>query len=401
MPPTTRLPTVQFRSLLSQPINIRLQTLCDFVRPRCATIPPATTCLAHRRSLHLYKTARAKTVLGMHKTLDFERYDEAPLSESDHKVNIVQRGPQGAKTTIVAEGLSLQEVYDNHVGPGKMLYRVDEISKKLAGSFDMLQAQDIPSTYNNYAIVEAGTIPSNIRASQKLLKQHGALKNTILLLSSPVPYQALVLDRSYQFIEHGSPVEFRIRFVLPAMIKKYKGVPPSDLIPWMLAHFPHLRPDFILKSMPQGTDYTIKPFTDGLSVQFVLAKQAKQGPKMDLTVRLERVKDAVRKSLGTNHMAQNYLAKKERNLRMLEGASQKQVAAEKRAQMDKVERGAKGIKTTDLNKAFKRLLKASRKDQKKLDELENSRKNLGGVKEPNDSATGEVQEAVDDKKSKM
>jgi hypothetical protein len=172
MPPTTRLPTVQFRSLLSPPIRIRLQTLYNFVRPQCATAPLGAPCLAQRRSLHLYKTAKATTALGMHKVLFFDRYHPTPPSESKHKVNLV------ASTTdrrVIAEGLSLQELYDNHVDHGKILYMVDPVLKKVDGSLSRLQENNVQSSNNNFALLAAGSVPFNIKNSQKARKQHHIL----------------------------------------------------------------------------------------------------------------------------------------------------------------------------------------------------------------------------------
>jgi hypothetical protein len=83
--------------------------------------------------------------------------------------------------------------------------------------------------------------------------------------------------------------------------KKDKLKPgPQDWWPWLHEHFPHLHPDFILKSMPAGTYYLIKPISDGRRVAFVLSlplssEQYKKGPAppKDMTGRLFKVQEAV------------------------------------------------------------------------------------------------------------
>jgi hypothetical protein len=285
----------------------------------------------------------------MHKVLFFDRYHPTPPSESKHKVNLV------ASTTdrrVIAEGLSLQELYDNHVDHGKILYMVDPVLKKNDGSLSRLQENNVQSSNNNFALVVAGSIPFNIKNSQKARKQHGALKNTIFLLSSPPEYTRLALDRSYQFISHGSPVEFRIRLSGPG--QETKVVPGQhsnrDLLPWLFEHFPHMRPDFILKSMPAGTEYMVQPFTNGGIVQFVLAMPAQKGPKLDLTVRLEKVKKRVADTVPANKMAQNYLVKLERRARIAKGTPHEVIIEERRK--EKEVRTLKYVSTPQLNGTF-------------------------------------------------
>ncbi|KAF1926678.1 uncharacterized protein M421DRAFT_23458, partial [Didymella exigua CBS 183.55] len=302
MPPTARLPTAEFRSLLLAPIRVRLRTLHSFTHPQCARIAlhraaPAATCLVQRRSLHLYKTARAKTALGMHKVLDFDLYKPKPPSESPHRVNLV-KWQKGREPEVLKKNLSLQELYE-HVSPGNFLFQVDQIPRKLEGKFEAIRDQNIAAEFNNYAI---GTARSEAEVSTKNAqtdgKQLGALKNIIMLLSNPVSYKPLVLDRAYQFIELGSPVEFRIRLFGSAVAVKNRGrTLDPEMVPWLQDHFPHMRPDFILKAMPEGSVYLIEPVTDGRIIQFVVCKGAKEMPKLNLTTRLFRVQGAVEKSL--------------------------------------------------------------------------------------------------------
>ncbi|KAJ4378984.1 hypothetical protein N0V86_005861 [Didymella sp. IMI 355093] len=320
-------PTVEFRSLLLAPIRVRLQTLLPLSRPQCAPVAlsraaPAANCVAQRRSLHLYKTARAKTALGMHKILDFVRFDVKPPSESTHRVNLVKWGKGkefNDKFTIVKENLSLEELYE-HVSHGQFIYQADQIPKRIDGKFKDLRDHNIPAQSNNYAIGIAKQTEWNSvdqvsnkvkHAAQKDGNQLGALKTVIMLLSNPVSYKLLSLDRAYQFVELGSPVEFRIRLHDSAVaVKKKAAVPDPELVPWMMDHFPHLRPDFILKAMPAGTKYVVNPVTDGRIVQFVVGRDVKQAPKLDLTTRLFRVKKAVENTLPNNPMAQRYQYRK-------------------------------------------------------------------------------------------
>ena len=315
MPPTTRLRTVEFRSLLLPPIRVRLRTLYSFARPQCAPVvlhraAPSATCPVQRRSLHLYKTAKAKTALGMHKVLDFDLYEPEPPSASSHRVNLVRsdRDPR-----VMAEDLSLQELYDEHISPGEFLYMAEPISKKLSENYEKMRQVNLASQQNNYAIVKARTVANvDVKHAQTELKQLGALKGVHLLLSNPVSYTKEALDRAYQFIESGSPVEFRIRLLGSVMKKKKsKGqAPNAGAWPWMHEHFPHLRPDFIHKSMPEGTVFIIKPISDGRCVQFVLGREAEQMPRLNLTKRLLRVKHAVKASIDNNPMAQRWQVKK-------------------------------------------------------------------------------------------
>ncbi|KAJ4340326.1 hypothetical protein N0V87_002618 [Didymella glomerata] len=365
MPPTTRLPTVEFRSLLLAPIRVRLRTLHTFVRPQCAPVVVrcAATCLAQRRSLHLYKMARAKTALGSHKVLDFDRYEVRSPGESKHRVNLVrwEKGQDWNKNFIVVkENLSLEELYE-HVSPGNFIYQADQLSKKLEGNLEELQDQKIAAQNNNYAIGVAkekkwhGPDQISKKTKQNAIRdgeQMGPLKNIILLLSNPVSYKHLSLDRAYQFIELGSPVEFRIRLCNSATAMKKKVMGPNpELVPWMMDHFPHVRPDFILKAMPEGTIYIVDPVTDGRMVQFVLGKRVKQGPKLDLTTRLFRVKTAVEKSLPRNPMAQRYMFRKvkHRDGKIFDGEQVRPVTEEEKAQQKKlIEKAAKGTRSLTI-----------------------------------------------------
>jgi hypothetical protein len=69
--------------------------------------------------------------------------------------------------------------------------------------------------------------------------------------------------------------------------------------------FPHLRPDFILKSMPEGSRYMIEPVSNGKKVQLVIVKP---NPKIihsgGLTERLFKVKKSVETSIDRGGQGQ-------------------------------------------------------------------------------------------------
>ncbi|KAF2128732.1 hypothetical protein P153DRAFT_367090 [Dothidotthia symphoricarpi CBS 119687] len=296
---TTRLASVEFRPLLQAPIRVPLRALQSLNRPQCRpSLPHATSpqCLAQRRFLNLYLTAKAKTVLGMHKVLNFDIYDMPELSASEHRVNVVKSEKD---STVIAADISMQELYDNHVKPGHMLYLTNELSKKTAENFQKLKDENIPSVARDYALVEAKTQRVIIKNPQSGA-QLGELKRIHMTLSSPTSYYKLCLDRAYQFIESGSPIEVHIR-VKGSYIGKDRFNPgPADVWPWMHSHFPHLRPDIIHKAMPSGTIFLVEPVCDGKQIEFVLSKRAGVMPKMDLTQRLFKVKSAVIQAIQGN-----------------------------------------------------------------------------------------------------
>jgi hypothetical protein len=133
--------------------------------------------------------------------------------------------------------------------------------------------------------------------SQQKGRERESLKNINFNLASPVEYCKISLDRAYQFIEAGSPVEIRTR-LQGQMLAKEDRIKPGDpeVWPWIHKYFPHLRPDFILKSMPEGTVFLINPVSDGRIVQWVMSKSAQETAPVDLTKRLLRVKESVKQS---------------------------------------------------------------------------------------------------------
>ncbi|OAL44819.1 hypothetical protein IQ07DRAFT_592088 [Pyrenochaeta sp. DS3sAY3a] len=290
---------VTFTSLLLPPIRVSLSTVQSFCRPQCA---PALAHATRRspwpsqsRSINLYKTARAVTALGQYKVLTFEPYTIPARSDSQHKVNLVKGINNRA---IIAADITLQELYDNHVKPGEMLYLCDAIDKKLSENPKHLAEKETASTARNYTLQKAHsqTIKIKNRTKGAMLSE---LKVIPLALSQPASHLRYALDRAYQFVEAGSPVEVRIaikRGQSTRMSRITRG--DESAWPWMHNHFPHLRPDFILRAMPPDTVYLIDPVSDGKELCWVMAnKEKKVGTAKMLSQRLFKVKEAVKKSI--------------------------------------------------------------------------------------------------------
>lgn len=312
--PSVRILIVEFRSLLSPPMRLPLRALHTLFRPRCLTSPMGARrppqCLEQRRNLVLYKTAKADTVLGMHKLLPFDLYQPPPFDASEHLVRLETDGK-------VIEEISLQDIYHHHVRPGRFLYLKEGPTKTETNSMGALQEKQLPNIYRTYGIFQAETLAGN-KKEPHAGKGKGALRTTPLNLSSPAAYFIAALDRSYQFVKHESPVEFVMAITRKADKDKKKRLAPAgmDTWHWTHEHFPHLRPDFILKSMPKGSRYVIDPVSDGKRVQFVIAASQpaplelgyspgkEEHIPFNLTKRLFAVKGSVQKSIREGKQAQ-------------------------------------------------------------------------------------------------
>jgi hypothetical protein len=231
----------------------------------------------------------------MHKVLPFELYDVPKLSESTHTIDLV-KDKQDSTEPKIASGLSLKTVYEEYVKPGEMLYLTEAMKKGTAENYDKLKRDNIPSAFQTYALVKAGSTPVKI-VNPQLGKQLGGLKVIPFSLSSPPLWVRMQLDRAYQFIAAGSPVEIRIRLKGSVTNKSEKTKPGNrEIWPWMHNHFPHLRPDFIMKGMPEGTKYGVKPVSDGRHVQWVMMDGNKE-ITCDFTKRLFKVKQSVQAAI--------------------------------------------------------------------------------------------------------
>jgi len=310
MPPSARIPTVEFRSLLLPPIRVSLRAFQLLCRPRCSPHYPATARspqgLAQCRALTLYKAAKAATTLGQHKVLPFDLYKVASPGDSAHEVTLVREGKKSKDPEVVAQDISLEELYEKHIGPGKMLYMIEQIDKKTAEKVDKLKSEGWQLKRRTYGILHAGSMPGSHK-DPTAGKGAGALRTTPLSLSSPTAYFKLCMDRSYQYIEHGAPVEFSIAIKRSKLKKEERhfGVRDRDAWPWLHENFPHLRPDFILKSMPEGSRWSVEPVSDGRVVQFVIIRPSKLNKDpTNYTKRLFNVKRSVKLKIERGEQAQ-------------------------------------------------------------------------------------------------
>jgi hypothetical protein len=243
----------------------------------------------------------------MHKILAFKPYQVTPLSACQHVVDVVRS--EKIQSTI-ASGISLVELYDNHVKPGHMLYLADQLDKTMAGKPKKMREEQLEQRKNRFAITEArprSTKPAGAR---------GPLKVVVIMLTSPITYVKVVLNRAHTFLLEGSPVEVRVRLggkyerkqvrkkaAAEAEAREEKeGADGKQSVVddeaeedwvWIHQHFPHVRPDFIIKGMPEGTVVTIDPVRDAKQMNFVMELPTNDMPMTDLNVRLGRVKQAV------------------------------------------------------------------------------------------------------------
>jgi len=280
----------------------------------CHAIPPYRLALPQRRSLHLFKTARSKVLIGRHKALPFALYTPPPLSECPHRVNLVQptEAEDGEGTaSVIASDTTLAQLYER-VQPGEMLYLIgsDNIKKGLlsAASLDSRAKATIPTDNRNYAIVKPFTTSARVNVkgmpldSPPVWRTAGEVREVHLLLSHPHTYTRLMLDAAYRLINYGCPVEFHIRLrheVVGSATQRLQSS-PFDSMDWCLAHFPHLRPDFILKGMPEGTIYAIEPVCDGRVLAFVVMNtEVRQQYKCkDFTRRFFQVQGSVKAAIA-------------------------------------------------------------------------------------------------------
>lgn len=260
----------------------------------------------------MYQTAVTKTVLGMQKVLGWSLYQPPKLEESEHKINIVKLVKEGDGEPVkemVARDITLKNAYENYVGPRKMFLLADRLTKSdVPKHIKSFEEKDTVNRYRDYVIVDVGSA----RATVKLPKEdskHGRqmahlqwLRRFHFILSSTPEHNAQQLDKAYQFIELGCPVEFSIR-VRQISERKFQEMElyEHDIFDYVYRHFPHLRPDFIFKSMPLGTTYKIQPLSDGRHVQFVLGPETiplDPFPHLDLTERLLTVQRAAEQRVG-------------------------------------------------------------------------------------------------------
>lgn len=247
------------------------------------------------RPLHLYKLARSKTLLGLHKILPFDRYETPPPSQSSHKVQLSDGCEPRAKHYA---NVSFSKLLTKHVRPGRFLIPTTSLSRYEGKNVDQLKQDDRPAKYRSYRLARAAVPTSDAPGLKvadreelaleppKLQQQWGRLKGIHMNLISPVLYQELCLQRAFNFLLQGHVVEFQMRTDHVKVDKKQKieSADPEGTL-WLHNHFPHMRPDVILKSMPEGAYFLVDPVSSGRVVQFVMAMPLISGNKNDLPVR--------------------------------------------------------------------------------------------------------------------
>ncbi|KAL1796074.1 hypothetical protein ACET3X_006298 [Alternaria dauci] len=317
MPPTMRVPTVEFRSLLLPPVRIPIRALQTVYRPQYVSHIARPACpaprLEQRRALNLYKTAKARTVLGQHKVLTFSPYTYPALKTLKHEVKLWETSKHGSKRGVIAEKISLQELYDSHVKEGQFIWCMDALDKGMAQEFLVEEGEGESKSEGkaNKSLPERLTAFSTAKAhtfsmpTPKKGRPLAGLKNIVFTDTSPVSYFRLSIDRAFQFLEAGCAVEFRLR-LQGKMLRKEERIKAADhrRWQWMHSYFPHLRPDFIMKAMPADTIYLIDPVSDGRVVQWVASRPDKLGNEASLNQRLFNVRSSVVRSIkeGTQSM---------------------------------------------------------------------------------------------------
>lgn len=303
MSPTPSL-TATFVPLLSPPLRVSLHTLRWLTRRPPSSLP----C----RSLSLYNTARAATVHGMHAILDFSRYDLLPPAQSPHAVNIVKQklGEDGEDPSVL-KGLSLKQLLANHIRPGRFLRLAAAVPRADACPNEhALKSRRTAAKHRDYVLVDAYSPASKPAVKRKstawALYVHGhdqledlqRRRDINLQLATPVKHFEDTINRAYQCIQIGCPVEFNIcvrHCSANEAAKLFSEGDPVDSLDYVFDHFPHLRPDLIFKSMPEATCWVVHPFTNGRNVRFVLGNVFHGAH--DLTDRILNVQTSVRRGI--------------------------------------------------------------------------------------------------------
>lgn len=363
---------------------------------------------SQRRSIKLYLYAKSKVLLGKQKILAFSPYT-VPKFSRDHKVNLKFRKAIG-RTTPEYEGAGDIDFWElrKQVKPGRMLYLCDaQNAGKITRYFSTLKNGDSSSLPRNYALVgpvrdrqqdaEKPSIESSKEAAEdgaaepQLLGEDQdeaaepqplaqgrirtigpqAVKGAHFKLNSPDVYWQRMLAKSYEFIAKGSPVEFSIYFRAPKMARHEELLPMSnDLIDWAMLRFPHLRPDFILRGMPEGSVFMIRPVSNGRVVQFVIAlKQIvplMKASKLDerLKIKKEMVREAVQKGELLTGPALEYLRLKHPDFQRTEERHPEIERTKKdRSKLQRENKGALELRNTEEDVAPQKINNPSNPDK--------------------------------------
>ena len=133
-----------------------------------------------------------------------------PPSASQHRINLYEAGKHHKHHELIAKDVSLQDVYDKYVKDGNILYSMQPLKKDMAKEFKDAEEHEFPEEHKNYSFATPREHRVSLQSPQKGY-QFGGLRNIIFNESSPVSHYRISMDRAYQFIEGGSPIEVRIR----------------------------------------------------------------------------------------------------------------------------------------------------------------------------------------------
>jgi hypothetical protein len=192
--------------------------------------------------------------------------------------------------------LPIEDVIRNHVKPGLLL--------SLETNCFAVKKQELFRWKDLRTQLERDAGPTPIVYTLKSLEgkgghkaQGGQVRQAHFALSAQQDFPDL-MDIPYRTLIHGGHAEVTLRHDT-----KRSEVPREEYIQgwdWLLWRFPHLRPDVILKSMPQDTFFYIDPWTSGNKIAWVFARREEVLSKrvIDANKRMRSVKGLVLRELG-------------------------------------------------------------------------------------------------------
>lgn len=199
----------------------------------------------------------------------------------------------------ITKRVSLHDAYIKALKPGWFLVPKEAIVKKISENYEELVKNT--SRYNAYILQKtrsnvpvAKKKPTSNSAQVQLMS---ALKELNFELGSSPEFFRIQMERAHAFLDAGHPVEFNMR----AKQNKKKEAHP-EMLNLILEHFPHLRPDFILQSMPEGTVYLVDPFVSGGHVKWAFVKKVHhtQGSmSKGILARKKKVAEAIEKGYAS------------------------------------------------------------------------------------------------------
>ncbi|PSN68115.1 hypothetical protein BS50DRAFT_460539, partial [Corynespora cassiicola Philippines] len=277
-------------------------------------------CPLQRRAFHLYKVARSKTELGNHSITGYDRYSVPPPENSGHKINIRegsrqpfdpeiankrQRPVNPIKGSLIAEGVSLEEAYNEYVQPGHILVPLHPIPENIARQMRTGALKKLPDGYTEYAIhdtevAKAPKIAKKTTSSNSAIVKHlSAMKEAHLQICSPKWHYDAVMNRSYHQLLAGLVVEMHISVFQSKQQVRDAAAGLTTVNPWEGIHhlLPQFRPDFIMKAMPAGTYMAVEPFANSNKVAWVMGNSKKQTAQINYTSRVLQIKDKITKNI--------------------------------------------------------------------------------------------------------